>query len=93
MIPPDTMKINPSIRKKNLLYPMAAAVVLAACQQQQQQRLGGVPLPPPDVQLEPAVKPQEKKENTRPQRVVGRKAVREGREKNQPLPGKKRASR
>jgi hypothetical protein len=86
------MKINPSIRKKNLLYPMAAAVVLAACQQQQ--RLGGVPLPPPGVQPEePVVKPQEEEENTRPQRVVGRKAVREGREKNQPLPGKKRASR
>ena len=30
MIPPDTMKINPSTRKKNLLYPMAAVVVLLA---------------------------------------------------------------
>ncbi|MBO5683345.1 MAG: hypothetical protein J6R92_00210 [Akkermansia sp.] len=88
------MKINPSIHKKKLLYPMAAAVVLSGCQQQQHsQRLSGAPLPPPEVQLEPVVKPQEKKGSTSPQRLVGRKAVREGRGKNQHFPGKKRASR
>ena len=92
MIPPDTMKINPSIRKKNLLYPMAAAVVLAACQQQQ--RLGGVPLPPPGVQPgEPVVKPQEEKENTRSQRLGGRMKQMMPGVRQQPLPGKKRASR
>ena len=103
MIPPDTMEINPSTRKKNLLYPMAAAVVLAACQQQQ--RLGGVPLPPPGVQPEePVVKPQEEKESTRPQRLGGKAPLhmRQNRDKqlipgraraNQPLGGKKRASR
>ena len=92
MIPPDTMKINPSTRKKNLLYPMAAAVVLAACQQQQ--RLGGVPLPPPGVQPEePVVKPQEEKENTRPQRLGGRMKQMMPGVRLQPLPGKKRASR
>ena len=101
MIPPDTMKINPSTRKKNLLYPLAAAVVLAACQQQQQQRLGGVPLPPPDVKPESTVKQQEK---TGPQRLGGKaplhmrqnidKQLIPGRARaNQPLGGKKRASR
>ena len=92
MIPPDTMKITPSTRKKNLLYPMAAAVVLAACQQQQ--RLGGVPLPPPGVQPgEPVVKPQEEKENTRSQRLGGRMKQMMPGVRQQPLPGKKRASR
>ena len=101
MILPDTMKINPSTRKKKLLYPLAAAVVLAGCQQQQQQRLGGVPLPPPDVKPEPTVKQQEK---TGPQRLGGKaplhmrqnndKQLIPGRARtNQPLPGKKRASR
>ena len=92
------MDIKPAEYKKKLVYPGAAAAVvgstvLSGCQQPHPQRLSGAPLPPPDVQLEPAVKPQEKKGSTSPQRVVGRKAVREGREKNQPLPGKKRASR
>ena len=94
------MKINPSTRKKNLLYPLAAAVLLAGCQQQQQ-RLGGVPLPPPDVKPEPTVKQQEK---TGPQRLGGKaplhlrqnidKQLIPGRARaNQPLGGKKRASR
>ena len=55
----------------------------------------------PDISVEDAIRiyggkvvyEKEKKETTRPQRVVGRKAVREGREKNAPLPGKKPASR
>ena len=100
MILPDTMKINPSTRKKKLLYPLAAAVLLAGCQQQQQ-RLGGVPLPPPDVKPEPTVKQQEK---TGPQRLGGKaplhmrqnndKQLIPGRARaNQPLGGKKRASR
>lgn len=94
------MKINPSTRKKKLLYPLAAAVLLAGCQQQQQ-RLGGVPLPPPDVKPEPTVKQQEK---TGPQRLGGKaplhmrqnndKQLIPGRARaNQPLGGKKRASR
>lgn len=99
------MKINPSIHKKKLLYPMAAAVVLSGCQQQQHsQRLSGAPLPPPEVQLEPVVKPQEKSETTHPQRLGGKAPLhmRQNREKqlipgraraNHPLPGKKRASR
>lgn len=87
------MKINPSTRKKKLLYPLAAAVVLAGCQQQQQ-RLDGVPLPPPDVQPEPVVKPQEKKQTTRPQKLGGKAPVHMRREGDkQPLPGRKRASR
>ncbi len=86
------MKITPFTRKKNLLYPMAAAVVLAACQQQQ--RLGGVPLPPPGVlPEEPVVKPQEEKENIRPQRLGGRMKQMMPGVRQQPLPGKKRASR
>ena len=86
------MKINPSTRKKNLLYPMAVAVVLAACQQQQ--RLGGVLLLPPGVLLEePVVKPQEEKENTCPQRLGGRMKQMMPGVRQQPLPGKKRASR
>ena len=100
MILPDTVKINPSTRKKKLLYPLAAAVVLAGCQQQQQ-RLGGVPLPPPDVKPEPTVKQQEK---TGPQRLGGKaplhmrqnidKQLIPGRARaNQPLGGKKRTSR
>lgn len=100
MISPDTMKITPSTRKKKLLYPLAAAVLLAGCQQQQQ-RLGGVPLPPPDVKPEPTVKQQEK---TGPQRLGGKaplhmrqnndKQLIPGRARaNQPLGGKKRASR
>ena len=94
------MKINPSTRKKKLLYPLAAAVLLAGCQQQQQ-RLGGVPLPPPDVKPEPTVKQQEK---TGPQRLGGKAPLhmRQNRDKqlipgraraNQPLGGKKRTSR
>lgn len=94
------MKITPSTRKKKLLYPLAAAVLLAGCQQQQQ-RLGGVPLPPPDVKPEPTVKQQEK---TGPQRLGGKaplhmrqnndKQLIPGRARaNQPLGGKKRASR
>lgn len=88
------MKITPSTRKKELLYPMAAAVVLASCQPQEAPRLlGGACLPQPEVQLEPVVKQQQKQETTRPQRVVGKKAVRQVREQNQPLPGKRRATR
>ena len=99
------MKINPSIHKKKLLYPMAAAVVLSGCQQQQHsQRLSGAPLPPPEVQLEPVVKPQEKSFTTHPQRLGGKaplhmrqnidKQLIPGRARaNQPLGGKKRASR
>ena len=96
------MKITPSTRKKKLLYPMAAAVVLTACQQQQQQ--GGVLPLPPEVCLVPAEKPQEKSETSRPQRLGGKaplhmrrnhdKQLIPGRARaNQPLPGKKRASR
>lgn len=94
------MIINPSTRKKKLLYPLAAAVLLAGCQQQQQ-RLGGVPLPPPDVKPEPTVKQQEKtglqrlggkaplhmRQNNDKQLIPGRARA------NQPLGGKKRASR
>lgn len=96
------MKITPSTRKKKLLYPMAAAVVLTACQQQQQQ--GGVLPLPPEVCIVPAEKPQEKSETTRPQRLGGKaplhmrrnhdKQLIPGRARaNQPLGGKKRASR
>ena len=99
------MKITPSTHKKKLLYPVAAAVVLSGCQQQQHsQRLSGAPLPPPEVQLEPVVKPQEKSEPTHPQRLGGKaplhmrqnidKQLIPGRARaNQPLGGKKRASR
>ena len=84
---------------------MAAAVMLSGCQQQQHsQRLSGAPLPPPEVQLEPVVKPQEKSETTHPQRLGGKaplhmrqnidKQLIPGRARaNHPLPGKKRASR
>ena len=88
------MKINPATRKRKLLYSMGAAVVMVSCQQQQQQRLGGVPLPPPGVQPEePVVKPQEETENTRPQRLGGRMKQMMPGVRQQPLPGKKRASR
>ena len=81
---------------------MAAAVVLAGCQQQQQQ--GGVLPLPPEVCIVPAEKPQEKSETTRSQRLGGKaplhmrrnhdKQLIPGRARaNQPLPGKKRASR
>ncbi len=96
------MKITPATRKKKLLYPMAVAVVLAGCQQQQQQ--GGVLPLPPEVCIVPAEKQLEKSETTRPQRLGGKaplhmrrnhdKQLIPGRARaNQPLPGKKRASR
>ena len=90
------MDIKPAKQKK-IVYPLAAAAVVgsavfSSCQQQQ--RLGGVPLPPPDVQPEPVVKPQEKKQTTRPQKLGGKAPAHMHREGDkQPLPGRKRASR
>lgn len=95
------MKINPATRKRKLLYPMAAAVVMVSCQQQQQ---GGVLPLPPEVRIEPAVESQEKNGFSRLQPLGGKaplhmrqngdKQLLPGRARaNQPLPGKKRATR
>lgn len=74
---------------------------MVSCQQQQQ---GGVLPLPPEVCIVPAEKQQEKSETTRPQRLGGKaplhmrrngdKQLIPGRARaNQPLPGKKRATR
>lgn len=84
------MKIQPVTQKKHLLYPMAAAVALAGCQQQ---TVGMLSWPPLDEQVVVDVKPPQEEAGRNPQRLVGRRAVRQGRVKNQPLPGKRRATR
>ncbi len=84
------MKIQPATQKKLLLYPMTAVVALTGCQQQ---TVGMMPWPPIDEQVELAAKALQEETGQNPQRLPGRKSVRQGREKNQPLPGKIRALR